>query len=418
MSNTKNIIIHIDNLNTLDSESPSDNKFYESSSDESLFSDKTSSDKISSNKTSSDKTYSDKISSNKTSSDKTYSNKISSDKTYSDKISSKKETVISSSQLNNNYPIETFKNTDYQITINDNTSKSSLKPLTRIVDLSLNNIDLTPGTHLNKLTFKNVNDIIRSQYAYSENHSSTALDILAIYMKGQKILYTESKTYCEQKLIGLMLPSIFISIACTVLGSALDPFYWGKFFVAGLNAFNAFLLALISYLKLDAKAESHKISAYKYDKLQSLCEFSSGKLLFFSLDDIEITKKIDEIEAKVKEIKETNQFILPEHIRNRYPLLFATNVFAEVKKIQYDEMILINNLKNIINTIINLNNLQQTDHIKYKIITLEEEQNEKINEIIQHRKKFLDLDAEFEKEIAKARKLNNKNWLRFNCVNT
>lgn len=77
-----------------------------------------------------------------------------------------------------------------------------------------------------------------------------------------------------------MLPSIFISIACTVLGSALDPFSWGKTFVASLNACNAFLLAVISYLKLDAKAESHRISAYKYDKLQSLCEFSSGKLLF------------------------------------------------------------------------------------------------------------------------------------------
>jgi hypothetical protein len=306
---------------------------------------------------------------------------------------------------------ESFKNNDCLININENISTISLKPLSKTVDLPL-------GSHLNKLTFRNVNDIIRSQYAYSENHSSTALDILAIYMKGQKILYTESKTYCEQKLIGLMLPSIFISIACTVLGTALDPFFWGKFFVVGLNAFNAFLLSLISYLKLDAKSESHKISAYKYDKLQSLCEFSSGKLLFFSLDDIEITKKIDEIESKVKEIKETNQFILPEHIRNRYPLLFATNVFAEVKKIQYDEMILINNLKNIINTIINLNNLQQTDRVKYKIMKLEKNQNDKINEIIQHRKKFLDLDSDFEKEIAKARKLNNKNWLRFNCVNT
>jgi hypothetical protein len=278
--------------------------------------------------------------------------------------------------------------------------------------------DLTPGNRLFKLTFRNVNEIIRSHYSYRENHSSTALDILAIYMKGQKILYTESKTYCEQKLIGLMLPSIFISIACTVLGSALDFFSWGKTFVASLNALNAFLLAVISYLKLDAKAESHRISAYKYDKLQSLCEFSSGKLLFFTLEDEEITRKIDEIESKVKEIKETNQFILPEHIRNNYPLLFSRNVFAEVKKIQYDEMEMINSLKNIINNVINIKSLPSNENNIKKIMILENDQNERINEIILHRKKFLDLDNDFEKEIKKVRDRYEKRWIKFNCLST
>lgn len=332
--------------------------------------------------------------------------------------------------------VETFKNDSVIINIDDisnnklyqlsenKTSElsSDLSQLHKTLDISASsvasNVDLSPGSQLNKLTFKNVNEIIRSHYTYRENHSSTALDILAIYMKGQKILYTESKTYCEQKLIALMLPSIFISIACTVLGNALKFLSWGEIFVGSLNAFNAFLLSVISYLKLDAKAESHKISAYKYDKLQSLCEFSSGKLLFFNLEEEEITKKIDEIEAKVKEIKETNQFILPEHIRNRYPLLFATNVFSEVKKIQYDEMILINNLKNIINTIINLKKLPQTVDVIKQIINLEKEQNYQINEIISHRKKFLDLDDDFEQEIAKARRLNEKKWFRCNCLNT
>ena len=41
---------------------------------------------------------------------------------------------------------------------------------------------------------------IKKNYSYKENHSSTALDILAIYMKGQKILYTEAKSFCEKKL--------------------------------------------------------------------------------------------------------------------------------------------------------------------------------------------------------------------------
>jgi hypothetical protein len=317
------------------------------------------------------------------------------------------------------------------------------------IDLSnneeiLNNFDNLTKEKLEKLTFKSVNEIIRTHYTYKENHSSTALDILAIYMKGQKILYAESKTLCEQKLNFLMLPAIFISSVCTVLSVVVSDFEWGKILVSGLNAFNAFLLAVISYMKLDAKAEAHKTSSYKYDKLQSECEFFSGKLLFFSSKDDDIDKKIDEIEAKVKEIKETNQFILPEVIRNRYPILYSTNVFAEVKKIQYDEMVKINELKDIINEIINLNNMphidesvisiikenkktnnlkpeemllkisknMNSDALKSRLINLEKKMNLKIKDIIEHRKNFLNLDDTFEEEIDIARERRKKKWCR------
>lgn len=276
----------------------------------------------------------------------------------------------------------------------------------------------SPEGKYEKLNYRNVYNIIQSYYTYKENNWSTALDILVVYLKGQKILYTESKTFCEQKLNILMLPAIFISSVCSVLSLFPNNEIWGGIVVSTLNAFNAFLLALISYLKLDAKAEAHKVSAYKYDKLQSLCEFNSGKLLFCENPQKEFDEIINEIETNVKEIKETNQFILPEHIRYKYKTLYSTNVFAEVKKVQNDEMIKINELKNKINQSINYLNMTQTQEIKEILMELEKEQNEIISNIIKHKQKFSNLDKLFQEEIDDAILHSQKKCCRCSCLKT
>ena len=347
-------------------------------------------------------------------------------------------TVNGNTVKGNNVDNDTNGNTVKGNTVNGNTVKgnndtngnngnngNNTDILTNIEKLLLNNnsplnidtfIKNDTNKLLEKLTFRNVNDIIKTQYMYKENNSSTALDILAVFMKGQKILYTESKTLCEQKLNFLMLPAIFISSVCTVLSLVISSWEWGKIVVSGLNAFNAFLLAVISYMKLDAKAEAHKTSSYKYDKLQAECEFYSGKLLFFSSEDVDIHKKIQEMEAKVKEIKETNQFILPEIIRNRYPVIYSTNVFSEVKKIQYDEMIIINKLKDSINEAINIKNLGLSDNSKPRLMELEKLINDNLKDVIEHRKKFLDIDDDFEEEINNARINRNNRCCRFDFL--
>ena len=71
-----------------------------------------------------------------------------------------------------------------------------------------------------------------------------------------------------------------------VVAVAFEAISWGPYARAGLNAFIAFLLAVVSDMKLDAQAEAHKISAHQYDKLQSVCEFSSGYCLMFGGLDV------------------------------------------------------------------------------------------------------------------------------------
>ena len=136
----------------------------------------------------------------------------------------------------------------------------------------MDNIKIKDMPPFKKLEFKDVEYKINQSY-YDINHKySSALDILASYLKGHKIIYMEAKSYCETHLNFYMMPSILFSTAATVLSSYVNQFIWGPVFISALNGFIAFLLAIVNYLKLDAASEAHKISSHQYDKLQSTVE--------------------------------------------------------------------------------------------------------------------------------------------------
>ena len=103
-----------------------------------------------------------------------------------------------------------------------------------------------------------------------------------------------------------------------------------------------------------AEAEAHKISAHQYDKLQSVCEFSSGRYLLFEKDNMNkqaIQNTIKEIETKINDIKETNKYVVPHVIRYRYSTIYNINVFSIIKKIENTRKEQITELKNTINCI-------------------------------------------------------------------
>lgn len=285
--------------------------------------------------------------------------------------------------------------------------------------------------------FKEIDDELDQTFGLEHTNDSTILDIIVVYVKGQKILYTEAKTLCEQRLNALMIPAIFNTAVCTILSLVLKDISFGATIVSVLNGINALFLALINYLKLDARAEAHRTAAYKFDKLQSYLEFNSGKVLFTlpkeeNKAEYDIYQIMKIAEKEIREIKDTNQFILPERIRFKFPTLYSTNVFSIVKEYMNDDMLLVNKFKDLLNSKQDIlkelaeyssvtvsdargSKDKKRDDLEKQYAFINNECRDMLNKIIEKKKEYLKIDDSYQTEVDKYIKMSRIglcDWLK------
>jgi hypothetical protein len=169
--------------------------------------------------------------------------------------------------------------------------------------------------------------------------------------------------------------------------------------------------------------------ANHYDKLETSLELTNSKLLFIENDNDKkmlFLNKIKDIEKKLNEIKETNQYLVPEEIKYVFPVICSINIFSFIKKIEHYKKNLIIKFKDIKNEIryilhkwkkqnIIFNNIQDGyafDIIKEKnrLLFLYEIKDKLKCEILDFKNTYNLIDDIFTKEIHAA-EAKKKNWL-------
>lgn len=315
---------------------------------------------------------------------------------------------------NSNQDNSTQDNSNQDKSTQDNSNQDKLtqdKSTQMAIDKSTQ-MNIDKSTQMAIYSYNDIDEMFEI-YENQNSNNSSIIDIIGVYVKGQKILYTEAKTVCEKRLTCLMLPSILLTVVCSIGNLVLKDYVYGNVVTSILNGTIAFILALINYLKLDAMAEAHRSSAYKYDKLLSYVHFQSGKQLFLKDEAHKMSDIISKIEKDVTEIKETNQFVLPEKIRYNFPYLSGVNIFTVAKNISNKEIKLKNNLANVMNKIAELqltNKSTCENELKNKL----QEKDILFSQILEIQTEYVTIDNHFESEMKKYRERSKYKckWLK------
>ena len=284
------------------------------------------------------------------------------------------------------------------------------------------------------ITYKEVEAKIKRENATDEMVNE--MDILTVYIKNQKNIYTDAKNIMNARLCILGYPSICISITASVISTFIKESLW---IISILNAIITILITLIFVLKLETVAANYAIVATRYIRLQEDLDAFTSKLAFVGSKhekEKQIFSKMKKLESKIAEIKEDAPLELPHYIRYLYPKISKINIFSSMYSVELHRKNLINSLKSVINetrcirakweaentykkhdpeyTISGFYRVKETNRIN----TLADKKDNLKGEIAKYKNTYSFIDGVFQQEIND--KKNKEIWWLYNicfCTN-
>lgn len=122
--------------------------------------------------------------------------------------------------------------------------------------MSKNNSDSeTDETPLKILTFREVRESIHKYY---ETENTNELDILALFLKGQKNMYIQSKKIVISKMQFLMLPAVIGSFSITVFSPIFSYNKMSGIIISAINIIVFVLYFFIYYFRFLPSAHFYK----------------------------------------------------------------------------------------------------------------------------------------------------------------
>eukprot|EP00964_Phaeocystis_antarctica_P019711 scaffold10880_cov64-Phaeocystis_antarctica.AAC.3 len=144
----------------------------------------------------------------------------------------------------------------------------------------------------------------------SGQHADQRNQFWVSYLKRRRRMHTAAHELYARLTNVIMLPTLLLSAAASVLSIMLKSWQYGPYIVASMSATSTFLIGVQQHLKVEAKAESYKISAHRFDQL--VTEAISRSII----TGINV-RDVSEWEKELHRIAEANQFVMPSSIRRK-----------------------------------------------------------------------------------------------------
>jgi hypothetical protein len=271
-------------------------------------------------------------------------------------------------------------------------------------------------------------DIERSLLGYYDKDKykySKQLDILILFIKGQKNIYIQSKNLTQTKLYLFMLPALLITVAISIFAPIIGEYKWSGGVISGLNFIVTSCITIMNYMRYESKTDCYNQIAVQYDKIESSLELMNTKLFFVKKEEEKrelVLNKILETEVRLSEIKDIYTLMIPSEMKLLFPVISHTNIFSFIKKIEnqkHDLIIYLMNTKNEIDYILHkwkkttVNNTELS-RIKEKnrLLYLYDIKAKIKEDILQYNRVFQNLEADFLNEICHTEKISTL-WILF-----